>query len=60
MQQKITRRYNGEYSTAILPNGVIETCWFPDGGPSVVIGRTVPVSLSEAAAKHIEDWESER
>lgn len=56
----IVKRYGkGEYSTATLPDGVIETVWFPDdwNESSRVIGRTYPLTLASAAAKHITEWE---
>jgi hypothetical protein len=56
---KITRRLTGEYSTVVLANGVIETCWFGKDGSSRVIGRTLPRSLAQVAEEHIERWEQD-
>lgn len=37
----IIRGLGGDYSTVLLPSGIIETCWFSDDGVvSFVIGRT--------------------
>lgn len=58
----ITRRAGGEYSTVVLPDGWIETCWFPDdpAEPSRVIGRTAPQSVRDIAAAHIVEHEATR
>lgn len=52
----ITRTRNGEYSTVRLPNGVIETMWFPDDPRlfAVQVGRTLPETLEQVAKRHIE------
>lgn len=57
MQPFITRRSNGEYSTVLLENGVIETVWFPRVGESVIVGRTWPQSIISAAQEHINSYE---
>ena len=54
----ITTRPNGEYSTVVLPDGGIETCWFGNDGSSKVIGRYLPPSLSTVAYGHIAAYES--
>jgi len=46
----ITKRNDGEYSTVMLSNGVIETMFFPIKGESRVVGRT---SISVIAQRHI-------
>lgn len=46
---------DGEYSTIVNVYGttvVVETCWFPDIGPSVVVGRH-RVSVADIAEQHI-------
>lgn len=59
LQQHTTRRGNGEYVTTRMPNGVIETCWFPDdpNKPSRVIGRTMPRLVEDVASEHIAAYE---
>lgn len=61
MRPIITRRPNGEYSTVTLPDGTVETCYFPDdpGEPSRVIGRTDPHDVRRLAAKHIAEHDKE-
>lgn len=55
----IVRRNDGEYSTIQLPNGVVETVWFPEDETktSVTVGRTY-VGLASVAERHIRDWET--
>lgn len=59
MKPIITYRPGGEYSTITLPNGIIETMWFPDDPeqPSRCIGRTLPRDVRRVAADHIADYE---
>lgn len=58
MEQLIVKRSRGEYSTIRLPDGMVETVWFPDdqGEPSVTVGRTW-TGLAAIAEKHIHEWE---
>ena len=47
----------GEYSTIVLPNGMIETMFFPaDGGNAITVGRT---SVRSVMLDHIHQWEKE-
>lgn len=40
------RGKRGEFSTVMLPDGLVETCFFPgDGSVSTVVFRQVPRSL---------------
>lgn len=50
----------GEYSTVELPNGVIETMFFPDDpdAKAILIGRTVPKSLRGYMEDHIQKFEN--
>lgn len=56
----ITHRSGGEYSTVILPDGVIETVWFDNDGSSQIVGRTYPQNKAAAAEAHIRAYEAER
>lgn len=51
----ITKRSGGEYSTTALPDGAIETVWFPDdpNEKSYVVDRTRPLSLVAVSVQHI-------
>jgi hypothetical protein len=49
MQPIITRRYNGEYSTVLLPNGVVETMWFGKDGTQRLINRSFALLTQHAA-----------
>ena len=50
MEPIIQRYEGGEYSTVLLPDGVIETVWFDDDGSSRVVART---PLSAIARRHV-------
>ncbi len=55
----LTRRPSGEYSTVVLPDGSIETLFFPDdGSESVLVGRTL--SLGAIAKRHIAEYEADK
>lgn len=57
MNRIVTKRSNGEYSTAIVSGGqVIETMWFGDDGSSITVGRDV-ISKSDISKRHIREFE---
>lgn len=49
----INRRVGGEYSTIVLPNGIIETMWFGDDGSQRFVARTVMPNPAIVAKSHI-------
>lgn len=55
----ITRRTYGEYSTVRLPDGMVETAWFPDDTREsyTVIGRSWGPLSRETSRMHIAEWE---
>lgn len=52
----ITKRDNGEYSTAIYGN-IIETVFFGNDGSSEIVGQSI-IRLSEYAHNHITTHEN--
>ncbi|GAA5198744.1 hypothetical protein [Microbacterium jejuense] len=50
----INRRFDGEYSTVLLPGGIIETMWFPHDPDEreVCVGRS---TIAAIAQRHIAD-----
>lgn len=52
-QPIVTRIKDGEYSTIVLPNGIVETVFFADDGTSRTVGRTVPESTRRIHERHI-------
>lgn len=56
----ITKAVGGEFSTVLLPSGVVETIWFGNDGSQVIIGRTYPFSIRDEAAKHIREFRGEK
>lgn len=60
----ITRRMLGEYSTAKMPDGSIQTKWTPyllsdePIDPEQVISVTPPLDINEIAKQHISEWEN--
>jgi hypothetical protein len=57
MQPVITKRFDGEYSTAVVGGGsIIETMWFGNDGSQISIGREI-ISKDTIAKKHIREFE---
>lgn len=53
MFEPIIARYSdGEYSTIVLPNGIVETMWFGDDGEQRFISRTNSAMAAHVAAVH--------
>lgn len=47
----------GEWSTVVLPDGTIETCFFPDDdSSSTVVSRTQPVSLAHVHRENVREF----
>lgn len=54
----ITKRADGQYSTVLLPNEVVETMWFGNDGTAKTISRTV-VRVRDIAERHIKEYEND-
>lgn len=53
----IHRGIGGEYSTVVLPNGIVETIWFGDDGSQQFVGRTSLPTAELIAQSHISVFE---
>ncbi|ROR94024.1 hypothetical protein EDD28_2448 [Salana multivorans] len=49
----VTRVQGGEYSTVVLSDGSVETCFFHDDGSSRVVARDFPERVQDIASRHV-------